>query len=89
MQKFPGEPDFGDTLGSIYLKRGLKDSALQVFQNLTRQNPKNPTFRYHLGMALLATGDNAGAKNELNEALIHQPSPDQRRTIAELLAKLN
>ncbi len=89
LRKFPGEPDFGDTLGSIYLKRGMKDSALQVFQSLTRQDPRNPTFRYHLGMALLAKGDNAGAKNELNEALTHQPSPDQRRTIAELLAKLN
>jgi tetratricopeptide (TPR) repeat protein len=89
LQKVPGQLNFADTLGSVYLKKRMTESAIQIFRNLVRQDAKNPTFRYHLGMALLEKGDKAGAKSELKEALVHQPSSNQERLIAELISKLN
>lgn len=42
----------GDTLGWIYLKKKMYDSALQSFQSLVNDNPQSMTFRYHLGTTL-------------------------------------
>src|SRR5581483_9228384 len=54
-----------DTLGWIYLKKGLTSSALQVFERLVRTDPKNATYRYHFAATLLATGDKTKARTEL------------------------
>jgi tetratricopeptide (TPR) repeat protein len=78
-----------DTLGWVYLKKGLTGSALQIFQNNVRKDPKNPTYRYHLGAALLASGDKIRAKEELQKALQSGPSPSQEPTIRQLLTKLS
>jgi tetratricopeptide (TPR) repeat protein len=82
------QPRFSDTLGWIYLKQNLSDSALQVFRALTQSNPDNPTFHYHLGMAFLQKGDKNRAKAELQTALAKKPSPDVRRNVEAALAKL-
>jgi predicted Zn-dependent protease len=89
LEKVPGQLHFADTLGSVYLKKKMTGSAVQIFRNLVRQDSKNPTFHYHLGMALLETGDQAGAKSELKEALAYQPSSIQKQRISELISKLN
>jgi tetratricopeptide (TPR) repeat protein len=44
----PKNPEFADTLGWIYLKKNMGDSALQIFSQLVRKYPKRPDFRYHL-----------------------------------------
>ena len=89
IQKMPGQPNFADTLGCIYLKKKMNDSALQVFNRLVQQTPDNPTFRYHRAMALLEKGEKAAAKTELQEAQARQPTPVQARKITELMDKLN
>ncbi|MGB6943111.1 MAG: tetratricopeptide repeat protein [Bryobacteraceae bacterium] len=78
-----------DTVGWVYLKKGLTGSALQVFQNNVRKEPKNPTYRYHLGAALLASGDKIKAKQELEKALQNSPSHEQEPEIRGLLAKIS
>jgi len=69
---------FVDTLGWIYYKKGLNAVAVEQLQKavaLDEVGAKNanvnpsPVYRYHLGMALKAKGDNAGAKRELALAL--------------------
>jgi Flp pilus assembly protein TadD len=35
-----------------------------------KKNPENPVFEYHLGAALAAKGDKAGARSAL-EAVLH------------------
>ncbi len=70
MRIAPGQPVFSDTMGYIYLKKGLKDSAVQVFGNLVKKYPAYPMFRYHFGMALLENGDKKGAKKELEDSTI-------------------
>jgi Tfp pilus assembly protein PilF len=82
------QPRYSDTLGWIYLKQNLNDSALQVFRGLTQSNPDNPTFHYHLAMALLQKGDKATAKTELQNALSKKPSTEVRHSVEAALAKL-
>lgn len=77
-----------DTLGWVYLKKGLTGSALQVFQNNVRRDPKNASYHYHLGAALLASGDKLKAKEELIKALEISPSNADGPNIRRLLAKI-
>lgn len=81
------EPSFADTVGWIYLKKKMPDSALQTFDNLVRTHPDNPTYRYHLGAALLEKGQKEKARTELEAALARKPSAQQAARIGELLAR--
>ena len=83
----PGQPGFIDTIGCIYLKKGMRDSAIQTFGNLVRKYPKYATFRYHLAMALLENGDKARARKELETALSNHPSREVEAKIKELVSK--
>jgi len=88
IQKVPGQPNFSDTVGYVYLKKGMRDSAVQTFTNLVQKYPNASTFRYHLGMALLETGDKARARKELETALANHPSQDEAAKIRELVNKI-
>jgi len=87
-QKFPSQSHFSDTIGYVYLKKGMHDNAVRTFSGLVQKYPNNPTFHYHLGMALLETGDKAAAKNELGAALANHPSEDEAAKIRELAGKI-
>ncbi len=88
LEKAPNQPGFSDTMGCVYLKKGLRDSALQIFGNLVQKYPKHPVYRYHLGMALLENGDKGRAKKELDTALASHPSRQDEARIKELLSKI-
>ena len=75
VKRAPQQPDFADTLGWIYLKKGTADAALGIFTNLARKHPENATYRYHLGLALLGQGDKTKARAELEAARLKHPSP--------------
>jgi tetratricopeptide (TPR) repeat protein len=89
LAKAPNQAAFMDTVGYIYLKKGLGDSAVQTFTSLVRKNPHVPAYRYHLGMALLAKGDKLAAKKALQAALDDRPSPQDKRKIVELLGRIS
>jgi Flp pilus assembly protein TadD len=72
-QKAPNQPNVVDTIGYVYLKMKKGETALQVFRNLARKYPSNPTFRYHNGLALLEIGDKGEATKEFEAALAGQP----------------
>lgn len=78
-------PGYLDTLGYVYLKSGKTDLALQVLSNLVRKEPQSPTFRYHYGMALLASGDKDRARTELQAALANHPGAEETSKIRALL----
>jgi len=84
-QKAPGSPDIADTLGWIYIKKNMSEDAVRVFTDLVQKDPKNPTFHYHFGMALLQKGDKSSAKRELETALKDNPSTDEKGKIQDLL----
>lgn len=88
LERVPGQPGFSDTIGYIYLKKGLNDSAVQTFSNLARKYPF-AIFHYHLGLALYAKGDKTTARKELQSALSDNPSPEDKARIRELLNKIS
>jgi tetratricopeptide (TPR) repeat protein len=87
-QKLPQDPNISDTLGWVYLKKNLSDNAISVFRDLVTKEPKNPTYRYHLGMALMQKGDRPTAKKELEVALQNNPSREEQGKIRELISKI-
>jgi tetratricopeptide (TPR) repeat protein len=82
------DPHLTDTVGFIYWKQHLNDSALQTFQTVVKKVPDNPTYRLHYANALLAQGDKDGARMQLEAALLHNPAKDEESEIKTLLARI-
>jgi tetratricopeptide (TPR) repeat protein len=76
----PNSPDVSDTLGYVYFQKNLNTEALQIFRKVVQDNPNNPTFHYHLAMALLKEGDKQNARSEAEKAL-KNASPQQQSEI--------
>ncbi|MEJ7622776.1 MAG: tetratricopeptide repeat protein [Pyrinomonadaceae bacterium] len=71
-------PGFHDTLGWVYLKKGLTSQAIVQFKkavaledaNAQRNgSTPNPGYRVRLGMALSKSGDKASARREVEASL--------------------
>ncbi|MDZ4797204.1 MAG: tetratricopeptide repeat protein [Bryobacteraceae bacterium] len=88
-QQRPQDEDVADTLGWIYIKKNIPDSAVSIFRELTIKNPGRTTFHYHLAMALFQKGDKVNAKRECEIALKNNNNPAEITRIKELLAKLS
>jgi tetratricopeptide (TPR) repeat protein len=58
-----------DTLGLVYYKKGLFESAIGEFADSLEQMPDNAVVHYHLGQAYYKKGDKVPAKAELEKAL--------------------
>jgi tetratricopeptide (TPR) repeat protein len=87
-QKLPNFPEISDTIGWIYLKKNLADSAVDIFKELTAKVPQNSTFHYHYAMALMQKGDKVSAAKECREALDKKPNKEEEQHIRELMAKI-
>ena len=68
-EKIPDDPGVMDTLGWVYYKKGLNESAIHELKESVEKKPDNATIRYHLGMAYLKSGDKDRAKTNLEKAL--------------------
>ena len=88
LQKSPQNPTYADTLGMVYLKRNLGDSAVQVFSGLVQRFPDNPAYRYHYAVSLSQKGQRAKAKSELEISLHKSPPDDLRKSIQSSLAAI-
>jgi tetratricopeptide (TPR) repeat protein len=99
VQASPEVPSFVDTLGWVYYKKGLYGAAAEqlkkavsVDEAMARKSNSlpSPTYRFHLGVALAAKGDKAGARREIETALrlsekSNFPEADEaRKTLATL-----
>ncbi|MCP5111151.1 MAG: tetratricopeptide repeat protein, partial [bacterium] len=84
----PDNPDFADTLGLVYVKRGLNDSAVRVFDEIVAKFPDRVAFRYHFAIALHRSGERAKAREQLERALSNQPSSEEEDQIRALLAQI-
>jgi Flp pilus assembly protein TadD len=88
LEKNRDQPAFSDTLGWVYLKKNMHDSALQIFTTLVTKDPGNAGFQYHLGMTYLAKGDKTKARDAFTAALSKKPPKDVEEQIQAALAKL-
>jgi tetratricopeptide (TPR) repeat protein len=67
--QLPDDPSVSDTLGWVYYKKNLSESAIPLLEPLIRQDPNNPTYRYHLGLAYAQAGKDNLARQSLERAL--------------------
>ncbi len=87
-QRLPNMMEVSDTIGWIYLKKNLSDSATDVFRDLNAKVPNNSTFHLHYCMALAQKGERSAAAKECRTALALKPSQGDEGQIRELLARL-
>ena len=88
-QRLPNEPAVSDTVGWVLFKRGMHDTALQLFSGLVKKSPNTPAYRYHYAHVLLQKGDRAQARTQLQNALTTAPSGPESGKIQELLKKIS
>jgi tetratricopeptide (TPR) repeat protein len=87
-QRLPEDLNVADTLGWIYIKKNLGRNAIEIYKEIVSKSPDNPTYRYHLGMALFQIGNKPEARKELQSALRNNPSKEEAQKIKALMAKI-
>ena len=88
-QKFPDNPRVADTLGYIYLKKGLFTNAQAQFSHALERTPKDPTINYHMALALAGQGRNENAISYVKKALGSEEKFSERDDARKLLSDLN
>jgi tetratricopeptide (TPR) repeat protein len=77
-QAMPNDPWVADTLGYVYLKKGLSEPALQQarysIQLAEESGQPQPVFHYHLGLVLRALGRDPEAAEAFERALSMDPN---------------
>ena len=84
----PGNPSVMDTLGWIYVEQGQLARALPLLRQAAAAAPNAGEIHYHLGVALARSGDQAGARRALEQALAVPSGFAQRELAMTLLATL-
>ena len=65
----PSQPSIMDTYGWILVKRGQVEQGLRILRNARFRAPDVAAIRYHLAVALDATGNRDEARRELEVAI--------------------
>lgn len=65
----PQVDSISDTLGWVEYKKGSYSSSIPLFEESVQGSPNVPAYRYHLGMALMATGESGKAREQFQAAL--------------------
>jgi tetratricopeptide (TPR) repeat protein len=68
-EKAPEEGNIMDTLGWVYYKKGLYESAISEFLDCVEKMPDNPIVYYHLGLAYYKNGNIEKARAQLEKSL--------------------
>lgn len=81
----PDHPAIQDTLGWILVEQGQLPRALELLAKAAANAERNPSVRYHHGVALARSGKKAEAKKELAAALdLGRAFPEQEEAKALL-----
>ena len=70
-------------------KRGNYESAAPLLRECVQKSPNSAEYRYHLGMNLVALGQKATGKQELEAALRLKPDATSEEQIRQALTQLN
>ena len=88
VEAMPDVPAATDTLGWVYYKKRQPDLAISALTRSVEREPRNPVYRYHLGLAYRLAGDNDRARSALERALELKPdfagAADARQQLAQL-----
>jgi tetratricopeptide (TPR) repeat protein len=85
----PEVPQIMDTLGWVYYKKNQPALAIPLFQQCVEKAPAVPEYHYHLGLALLKSGDTAKGRVALQRALDAKPSAAVSAEIRRALESAN
>ena len=86
------EPDVSsitDTLAWVMYKRDDYVAAVPLLEDCVKKVPDSGQFRYHLGMALLGSGQKLKAKSDLEAALRMKIDSGEAQQAQQALAQLN
>ena len=84
-----GDAEPLDTLGWVYMKKGVTSQAETSIRQAIDLDPKNPLYHYHLGVIFAQRGEDARARQALQLALTLQPGShivqDSKRILSTLV----
>ena len=86
-QLLPEVDAVSDTLAWVYYKKGMYGPAIPLLQECVNTSPTHTTYHYHLGMVLLAEGDKAKSREQLEAALKSGLSGDDAQQAQKALAQ--
>ena len=87
-KRLPGVAQISHTLGFIYYKKDLVPLAIRTFRVSTENDPGNPLYQYHLGLAYAKAGETTSARQSLVRALAVKPDFDHAQEARDLLRSL-
>ncbi len=87
--KYPDDPRIADTLGYVFLKKGLFDNALSQFRLAQEKLGQEPSVNYHMAMALSSLKKPGEAKKYLSTALSAKTAFPERAEAQKLMATLS
>jgi len=67
--QLPESAEVNDTLGLIYIKKGLPGQAINALKVSVERDPKNAVYHYRLGIAYAKAGNAGLARQSLDRAL--------------------
>ncbi len=82
-------PNTADTLGWAYVKSGVYDAAIPLFQEAIKKTPTNPTYYYHLGLAYQKFQKTELARANFQRAIKLEPRSARADEIRKALAELD
>lgn len=87
--KLPDSPEVNDTLGLIYLKKGMHEQAIAAFKQSVEKQPNTAIFQYHLGLASAKAGQFIQARRALETALRLDPKGADAAEAKAALSRLS
>ena len=85
---YPEDPRVADTLGYVYLRKGMTDNALGQFQLALEKLADEPTILYHKALALVDLKRDTEAMNTLRKAMAGTKPFPEKQQAQKLLVRL-
>ena len=70
----PRDPKGQDLLAVVYFRIGLYPRAIQIYEQLKRDNPRDPALKLNLALSYLKTGQAQAARAELEDVVRLHPA---------------
>src|ERR1700734_1401599 len=70
----PRDPKGQDLLAVVYFRIGLYPRAIQIYEQLKRDNPRDPSLKLNLALCYLKTGQAQAARAELEDVVRLHPT---------------
>jgi tetratricopeptide (TPR) repeat protein len=84
-ERLPESAEVQDTIGMIYLRKALPLLAVSAFEKSVAKVPDNPSYHYHLALALRDSGEPQRARQAVQQAIKIQPAyPEAQKLLAEI-----